>query len=266
MASIQENRQFYNHYDWSSGGEEWADAWGGSDMQWYGTILPRIHLFLPAHTVLEIGAGHGRWAGYFLPYCEQLILVDLTTECVDVCRHKFASISKITCYQNDGTSLENISNNSVDFIFSFHSLVHCDEGAMQEYSCAIAQKLTDNGVAFIHHSNAGNYTYDITVNSEKLEDYRDITMTAEKMRNMCSEAGLRCSTQELINWETHELLDCFSVIAKPNSLWGRSSKTLRNPSFIDEMEYLGKLAELYGQGQTPATRPYLYQFFDNQHN
>ena len=260
MTSIRDNKVFYDNYDWSRSGEEWADPWGGSDMQWFGTILPRIHLFLPADTILEIGAGHGRWANYFLPHCQQLILADLTRQCVDTCKQRFSNNPKVQCIHNDGAALDFVKNETIDFVFSFHSLVHADDITMEKYVIEISNKLTRNGVAFLHHSNAGNYSYDVTIDSDLLVDYRDVTMTAEKMREFARSAGLRCSTQELVNWETEELLDCFSVLARPNSLWGRASKTISNPHYMGEMAHFGRMAEIYGQGQTAASPPFTYRF------
>lgn len=260
MATVTENREFYKDYDWSSGGEEWADAWGGSDMQWYGSILPRIHLFLPAKNIVEIGSGYGRWANYFLPQCEKLTLIDLNRECVDACSERFAKNPKITCVQNEGCSLDFIDDKSIDLFFSFHSLVHADDETMKEYVGEISNKLTRNGVAFLHHSNAKAYVNDVKIVIELLTDYRDITMSAEKMKQFADDAGLRCSTQELINWETEELLDCFSVLAHRNSLWGRTEKTIVNDQFMGEMAHFGRLAEIYGQGQTPSSTPYCYKF------
>ncbi len=260
MATIYENHEFYENYDWSTCGEEWADAWGGSDMQWYGSILPRIHLFLPARTILEIGAGYGRWVKYFLPYCEKLILTDMTKQCVDTCRERYSDNAKINCIHNDGSSLGFVANNQVDFIFSYHSLVHADDATMEKYVSEIAGKLTANGVAFLHHSNAGEYINDLTIDKDLIVDYRDTSMTAKKMQKFARSAGLRCSAQELVNWETRELLDCFTILARPNSLWGRSEKLITNHDFRGEMAYFGRLSEIYGRGQTSASSPYLYRF------
>lgn len=260
MANIHENRLFYDNYDWSKSGEEWADPWGGSDMQWFGTILPRIHLFLPARSILEIGSGYGRWAKNFLPYCEHLLLTDLTRQCVDACRERFSNEPKVKCFLNDGSSLGLAADGAIDLVFSFHSLVHADDVTMEKYVAEISKKLTPNGVAFLHHSNAGEYVNDVTIDQQLLLDYRDVSMTAEKMRGFARNANLRCSSQELINWETEELLDCFSVLARPNSLWGRASSTFKNPDFIGEMAHWGRMAELYGQGQTQASPPFLYKF------
>ncbi len=55
MPSIEENRRHGKLlYEWSSAGEKWSSSWGGPDMQWYGSLLPRIHAFLPTNTILEI--------------------------------------------------------------------------------------------------------------------------------------------------------------------------------------------------------------------
>lgn len=55
MPTVEQNKiQWGDSYDWNEGGEEWSTEWGTSHMQWYGTILPRIHAFLPADTILEI--------------------------------------------------------------------------------------------------------------------------------------------------------------------------------------------------------------------
>ena len=45
------------HYNWSQRGEEWSAAWGSSEAQWSGTLLPRLRQFLPTKSVLEIAQG-----------------------------------------------------------------------------------------------------------------------------------------------------------------------------------------------------------------
>ena len=43
MPSLEENQLFWGKsYDWDAAGNEWSAAWGGAEMQWFGTILPRI--------------------------------------------------------------------------------------------------------------------------------------------------------------------------------------------------------------------------------
>ena len=126
MATVDENQSFWALYDWSGSGEEWSEGWGGSHAQWYGVVLPRIARFLPASSILEIAPGHGRWTAFLREHCDQLSIVDLDAACIDACRERFAGDERIAYHVNDGRSLDMIEDGSVDFAFSFDSLVHAD--------------------------------------------------------------------------------------------------------------------------------------------
>ncbi len=55
VPTLEENFQTFEvRYDWPQQGEEWSAAWGSAEAQWYGTIFPRIHAFVPTGTILEI--------------------------------------------------------------------------------------------------------------------------------------------------------------------------------------------------------------------
>ena len=64
MPTIDENRSWGDPGRWDRGGDDWSDGYGGPDSQWYGSILPRIHAFVPVGSALEIACGHGRWTRY----------------------------------------------------------------------------------------------------------------------------------------------------------------------------------------------------------
>ena len=114
MPSIEENRSEWGEkYGWSDWGEEWSQPWGGAESQWFGTVFPRIHAFVPAPTILEIAPGFGRWTKYLQAHCHRLIGVDLTERCVEECRRRFQGLSHAEFYVNDGTSLEMIPEKSV---------------------------------------------------------------------------------------------------------------------------------------------------------
>jgi len=109
LATAKENKELWDGtYNWKDQGHEWSVAWGGADMEWYGTILPRLHAFVPTGTILEIAPGFGRWTFYLKDLCERLIVVDLSSKCIDACRKKFASCSHIDYHVNDGYSLDMI--------------------------------------------------------------------------------------------------------------------------------------------------------------
>ena len=159
MPTIQENKaKWGNRESWTDKGEDWSNGWGGSSAQWWWAIYPRIHRFVPAETILEIACGYGRWSAFLKDFAKRLVLVDLVEECVEACKERFSSSSNIEYFINDGKSLDMVADGSVDFIFSFDSLVHVEEDVIKSYLNAISMKLKKNGVAFIHHSNAGHYS------------------------------------------------------------------------------------------------------------
>lgn len=159
MPTVQENKAFWGKREsWIAQGEEWSKRWGGSSAQWWWAIYPRIHRFIPTDTILEIACGYGRWSAYLKGFAEKLVLVDLVEDCIEACKQRFRNSGNIEYYVNDGKSLDMVADRSVDFIFSFDSLVHAEEDVIRSYLDAISTKLKKNGVAFIHHSNAGHYS------------------------------------------------------------------------------------------------------------
>jgi ubiquinone/menaquinone biosynthesis C-methylase UbiE len=248
-------------YDWSRAGEEWSEAWGSSEAQWHGTLLPRIHRFLPSETILEIAPGYGRWSQYLREHCDRLVLVDLSEQCIDACRERFAGDSGVTCFVNDGLSLAMVEDESVDFAFSFDSLVHVEEDVVAAYLRELSGKLKPDGAGFVHHSNAGRYgryfgairsiwptrLRQLLVDSHVVEhdEWRALSMTAERFDAACRAAGLQCITQELVNWNTRRLIDCLSTFAKADSKWSRTPLVVENGEFMAEARQVKRRAALY---------------------
>lgn len=106
MPTIAWNR---THWDagtyWADRGEGWSRPWGTPEMQWYGSILPRVQRHLPAGMVLEIACGYGRWTNFLRQHCDRLIGVDLVGQCVQACRKRFDGDRRLSFVQNDGRSL-----------------------------------------------------------------------------------------------------------------------------------------------------------------
>src|SRR5262252_3849013 len=125
MPTVEANRQHWDaDYDWTAGGDEWSAPWGCAEMQWYVSILPRLHPFVPAETILEIAPGFGRWTAYLRQLCRRMVVVDLSARCIEACKARFADSAHIEYHVNDGTSLAMVRDESVDLAFSFDSLVH----------------------------------------------------------------------------------------------------------------------------------------------
>jgi hypothetical protein len=271
MPTVEQNLQTWGQdFDWANQGDEWSGWWGDAEAQWFGSILPRIHAFASAPTILEIAPGFGRWTEFLRRQCLSLVVVDLAENCIAACRRRFASDSHITYHVNDGRSLEMISDNSVDFVFSFDSLVHADADVIGGYLSQLATKLTPNGVGFIHHSNAGAYQRAFSrmkripgflgpamtsVGYLDIDRWRSFTMTARVFEQSCEAAGLRCIGQELVNWGTRRMIDCFSLFTKADSVWARPNRVVENPNFMKEAAFIKRWAHVYSSAGFVGAAP-----------
>jgi 2-polyprenyl-3-methyl-5-hydroxy-6-metoxy-1,4-benzoquinol methylase len=267
MPSVDENvKNWSSEWDWSQQGDEWSRWWGDTAALWHGVLLPRIHPFLPAGTILEIAPGFGRWTQYLKDQCQHLVLVDLTEKCIDHCRQRFSAAENITYEVNDGRSLSMVEDDSIDFVFSFDSLVHADAHVLGSYLEQVAHKLTPDGAGFIHHSNARTVRRLASLSRRlpgelmtklvrrgiavNVGAWRDETMSAETFRRQCDAAGLSCITQELVSWEHGGyLIDSFSIFTRKGSCWERPTRVLRNPMFVAEAR---RMARLYARTSLQA--------------
>src|SRR4051812_43253527 len=245
-------------WDWSQEGDEWSKDWGDTPALWHGALLPRIHAFVPTGTILEIAPGYGRWTQYLKDLCERLVIIDLTAGCIDHCRQRFADATNIEYHVNDGRSLAMVEDGSVDFAFSFDSLVHAESDVLDAYLEQLARKLTPDGVGFVHHSNIGAYR-SLTALARRAPDRaygrlmrrgalinltagRAGSGTAESFARQCEEAGLACVAQEKISWEYGPyLIDTLSFFTPKGSRWERPRRVVRNPLFVSEARRMARL-------------------------
>jgi 2-polyprenyl-3-methyl-5-hydroxy-6-metoxy-1,4-benzoquinol methylase len=260
MPNVQENLVTWDETcEWPGDGDNWSAAWGTSSAQWNFTILPRIHEFLPTGTILEIAPGHGRWTQFLKDLCAKLILVDLSPTCIDACRRRFGSDHNILYYTNDGTSLDMIPDQSLDFVFSFDSLVHVEAEAMKPYLDQISRKLKEGGGGFIHHSNLGQHPnlvrlikwsqrlglYNRLAVLRNQEHWRASSMTAELFRIFSAASGLWCQRQELVNWiGTPFLIDCLSTFRK-GVRNPEQCIVVGNRDFASEAKHVCRLSKIY---------------------
>jgi SAM-dependent methyltransferase len=261
-TTVANKLEWDGRYRWDQRGDEWSRPWGGAAAQWYTTLLPRIRGFLPAGTVLEIACGHGRWTGFLKDACRRLVLVDLSESCIAACRERFAGESHIEYHVNDGRSLAMLPDRSVDFVFSFDSLVHADASVMTAYLAELARILTPDGAAFLHHSNLGEYAarYARVRRVPKLEGllillgaldpfthWRDPGVSAGAVAAWAEEHDLRCIRQELVHWSTRRaLIDCLSTVVRRGSALDGPPRVVRNRDFMREAAGARRLSQLYG--------------------
>jgi SAM-dependent methyltransferase len=249
MPSLTHNIMVWDAtYEWPEHGDEWSAAWGGAANQWSMWLYPRIQAFLPARRVLEIAVGHGRWTQFLGRHCDELLGVDLAVSAVAHCRERFSGDPRMTFAANDGTSLAIAGDRSVDLVFSFDSLVHAEADVLGGYLTEIARVLTDDGVAFLHHSNVAALG---AVDVERIH-WRAPSVSGEVVERFAARAGLKAVIQEPLAWEEGILTDCVSVIARPGSRWDQGpNRVVPNMSYrTHETPRGAAVASLY-----PAAAP-----------
>lgn len=248
MATVEENRHYWEEiYPWPEEGEEWSRGWGGTDRLWRHSLLPRIERFLPADTILEIAPGHGRFIPYLASQGNNVIGVDLAPHCVEICRGKYP---QLCFHHNDGRTLPMLKDRSVDFIFSFFSLIHADIPTMASYLKEFARILTEDGAGFIHHSNLAQHaSYFRTVDKlpKKLQrllfeaglidlaQWREPTVSARIVKTLAEEAGLKILAQETVNFGSRRTIDAFTTFALAGGRWKDVTPELKeNPGLMHE--------------------------------
>jgi SAM-dependent methyltransferase len=239
MAEIDWNHSVWNGaYSWPDAGEEWSEPWGGSVAQWFGSLYPRIHKYLPTKRILEIAPGFGRWTKFLIPACEQFTGIDLSSRCVEACKARFPGHGG-DFHQNDGLDLSAAAG-QYDFIFSFDSLVHADVEVFDSYVPQILSKLTKDGVAFLHHSNfpaSGSLKKNIHIRSQNVD--------SEKVAALIGKCGGSVLVQERINWRGGtELIDCLTTFSRHRA---QPPIRLDNPLFMAEAQLIKNFHSPYGQ-------------------
>lgn len=257
MPTIEENRRFWNdEFLWGRHrGDIWSKEWGGPEAQWHWCIYPRIRRHLPAGTVLEIGSGMGRWTGYLLGLCERLIGVDISERCVEVCRRRFPDG---VFHQGDGRTLAFLADQSIDFVFSFESLIHTELDDLACYLGELQRVMRPGAFSFIHHSNLAAYGAYFKLISRlpdglrealqfrgilDFDGWRATSVSAGLVRVEAAQAGLTPVAQELLPWGGDRLIDCFSTLCSGPA--EQAFKLVENPKFVERAREIQRLSRSY---------------------
>ena len=250
MPTLAENRKYWDSsYDWPERGDEWSVTWGTAHSQWAGCLYPRIFPFLKGR-ILEIAPGYGRWTQFLREHCTSLIGVDLAARCVNECCSKFKSDPRLHFEVGDGRTFSMVADASIDFAFSFDSLVHAEADILESYASELARVLKPNAIAFLHHSNlaAERSIWDrlkrrwagIPIDIHG----RAYSMSAKAMREFADRVGMSCAQQELIPWGTTGwpvLVDCMSTIINGRN---RPCVIVENRRFMEEAAMIRRISEL----------------------
>ena len=235
MPNLEENREYWDGgFHWRHRGDEWSAWWGSPEAEWQVTIHPRIAEFLPVGMLVEIAPGYGRWTQFLRRQCDHLVGIDLSAKCVRACRRRFWRDRSVRFHANDGKTLGGVRDDSVDFVFSFDSLVHVERDVLHSYIGELARVLRPDAVAFLHHSNMGAYPSEQV--GRRVPHWRSASPSAEEVAVEAHHVGLSCFKQELLTWGTdHDYLsDAFTWIARSGSRHDRERDVIVNGAFMEE--------------------------------
>ena len=257
MPTKEQNLKEWNEdYAWSEGGDEWSFPWGGTEGLWWWVLYPRIRDYLNVKTILELAPGYGRIARYLKNYCEKLILVDLSPNCIEACKKKFHTDTNIEYHVNDGYSLDMLVDNSIDFVFSFDALVHVEKDVMESYIKFLGKKLSKNGVGFIQHSNVGSfskigdYAFSPRPPFAVRKQWRGRTMSAELFREYSKNSGVNVINQELLNWGSSHLNDSFTLFTRDDSVFASETNIIENYDFMKNADFIKRISPAYNKKTT----------------
>ncbi|HEV3093393.1 MAG TPA: class I SAM-dependent methyltransferase [Solirubrobacteraceae bacterium] len=151
--SARENRQRWDGWDWSNGGEEWS-----ASPEWRDALIDDVLARWIPHdrAVLEIGPGAGRWSQALMERASSLILVDVSERPLELCRSRFQDAENLEFVLSSGADIPGIADGSIDAVWSFDVFVHIAPLDQASYLSEIARVLTPGGVAVIHHSDGRN--------------------------------------------------------------------------------------------------------------
>jgi ubiquinone/menaquinone biosynthesis C-methylase UbiE len=146
------NQIIWSHYDWAQQGDEWSPLPGWKESITDDVLLKHVRL---TDNILEIGPGAGRWTQILQAMAKHLVVVDISTKCIEECRKRFSTCDNIDYFVNDGMNLDFVQDASIDFIWSWDVFVHIDSPATEKYISEFARVLRKGGCGVVHHPKDG---------------------------------------------------------------------------------------------------------------
>lgn len=209
LNSASLNKKIWESWDWKAEGEEWTPS-----PEWKESVLEHIlHPHMPKDgAIVEIGPGGGRWTETLLEVGSEVVAVDISEECLRVCRERFSDHENVTFVLTPGNELPGVEDASIDAIWSFDVFVHINRAEVEDYAREFMRVLKPGGKGVLHHGTVGGLTGGWRSN-----------MTAGGMIEVLKEAGLEVVDQ-FTKWndgdqefEAGLYEDAITVFRKPDS-------------------------------------------------
>lgn len=184
--SIRSNYDMWQWYDWRLKGEEWS-----SSPAWKESVVHHImeRWLEPGKTILEIGPGVGRWTEPLQKLAGELIVVDLSDRCIDLCRERFQGATNMAFQINDGRTLPGVASDSIEAVWSWDVFTMVAPPDIDSYLAELARVLRSGGRAIIHHAKEGGKATGLAADGWRSH------MTAELFKEMLNKHGLNLIEQ-----------------------------------------------------------------------
>lgn len=105
----------------------------------------------PSSVVLEIGPGGGRWTQFLLE-AKHVYLVDINPEMKNLIASAFPEKKNWTFCHSSGSDIPDVQQGSVDFVFSFGTLVHVEVPVIFQYLVNLKPLLSHGADVVLQHS------------------------------------------------------------------------------------------------------------------
>jgi ubiquinone/menaquinone biosynthesis C-methylase UbiE len=153
MGATEIQTLIWDSWEWDTDrGEKWteSDAWKDSVIT--HVLRPRVP---EGSAVLEIGPGAGRWTETLVGLAGSLVLVDISSRCIEICQDRFGHLDQVSFHLTSGSDLPFIDDGSIDVVWSFDVFVHLARSEIEGYVSEFARVLRPGGLATIHHAAGG---------------------------------------------------------------------------------------------------------------
>lgn len=181
LNSASLNKKIWEAWNWNAEGEEWTPS-----PEWKESVIQHVLLRrIPQDcAIVEIGPGGGRWTETLIEVGSRVIAVDISEECLRVCRERFAENENISFILTPGNELPGVEDTSIDAIWSFDVFVHINRAEVEDYAKEFDRVLKSGGTGVLHHGAVGGRSGGWRSN-----------MTAEAMVEILTDAGLEVVDQ-----------------------------------------------------------------------
>jgi ubiquinone/menaquinone biosynthesis C-methylase UbiE len=151
-SSLQMNREVWENWDWTAGGEEWTPS-----LEWKESIVRNVlRRWIPENrNILEIGPGAGRWTEILLPMSRHFWGVDISERCIAICRERFSFSSEAEFYVSGGSDLAGVPDASIDALWSYDVFVHINQREFDAYVSDFLRVMRPGAIGVIQHGKSG---------------------------------------------------------------------------------------------------------------